>query len=77
MAWSDEPTTGQLSTVYNLIQWKVSPETAKKALKWLEDTATRQDVSFELTRLRNLQINHKLTKSECFKGEIWEGFNNE
>lgn len=74
MAWSDEPTKGQLDAIYNLIQWHTSVNTAASALQWLTDTATRQEVSYELKRLRELSINHKLTEAECFNSKIWEGF---
>lgn len=77
MAWSDEPTMNQLGAVKRLIEFKVSNDTLTKALKHLENTATRREVSNELGRLRSLYIDRKLDKSNVFDSEVWEGFENE
>ena len=74
MAWSDEPTQAQLSGVYRLIEWTVPKETILEALEYLEEKATRREVSDEMGRLRSLYIDHKLDKSNVFASEIWEGF---
>jgi hypothetical protein len=74
MAWSDEPTEGQLRAIHNMLRWKVPHWTLEPAIEWLETTATRKEVSVELKRLRELYMNHSLTEEECFNSEIWEGF---
>ena len=74
MAWSDEPTDAQLSAIYHLIRWKIPDAKAILALDWLRERATRREVSYEMKRLRELYISHKLTKDNCFDSEIWEGF---
>ena len=74
MAWSDEPTQAQLAAVYHLIRWKLPTAEVTFAVDWLEQNATRREVSYELKRIRNLYINHKLTKDNIFESEIWEGY---
>lgn len=74
MAWSDEPTNAQLSALYNMIKWKASGDSAIAAVQWLAERATRRDVSRELKRVRELYQEHALNASNCFIGEIWEGF---
>lgn len=74
MAWSDDPTDAQLNAIFMMIRWYVPTTTAQKSILWLAEHATRHDVSAELGRLRNLNLEHKLSALNCFEGEIWEGF---
>lgn len=74
MAWSDEPTNAQLSSLYNMIKWKANGDSATRAIQWLAEKATRREVSDELKRVRELYQEHALNTSNCFTGEIWEGF---
>ena len=74
MAWSDEPTNAQLSSLYNMIKWKATGDSATRAIQWLAERATRREVSDELKRVRDLYAKHALDASNCFIGEIWEGF---
>ena len=76
MAWSDEPTEAQIGSIYHLIRWKMPNAEAIKASEWLRSNTTRRDVSYELKRIRELYMSHKLTKERCFDSEIWEGFEN-
>lgn len=77
MAWSDEPTKSQLFAVNRLIESRVTTPIRVLAIDYLERVATRRDVSNELHRLRDLYIDHKLTKSKVFESDIWEGFDPE
>ena len=74
MAWSDEPTNAQLSSLYNMIKWKANGDSAIRAIQWLAERATRHEVSDEMKRIRELYQEHALNASNCFIGEIWEGF---
>ena len=74
MAWSDEPTQAQLSGIYRLIEWTVPKDTLLAAMEYLEETATRREVSNEMGRLRSLYIDHKLDKDNVFRSKVWEGF---
>ena len=74
MGWSDEPTNAQLSAIYNMIKWKASGDSAIAAIQWLAEKATRREVSRELKRIKDLYSTHALSASNCFIGEIWEGF---
>ena len=75
MAWSDEPTSAQLAAIGNLIRWTVPSNIETLALDYLEITQTRREVSDEMKRLRELYINHKLSKDNVFSSPIWDGFN--
>lgn len=74
MTWSDEPTNAQLSSLYNMIKWKATGDSATRAIQWLAERATRREVSDELKRVRELYAKHALNATNCFVGEIWEGF---
>lgn len=74
MTWSDIPTNAQLSAIYHMIKWKVPKDTATGAIQWLAEKATRRDVSYEMKRIRELYLKHALDASNCFVGDIWEGF---
>ena len=74
MAWSDEPSETQLGTIFSWFRWCMPTEDAKKAVAWLEKTATRRDVSTEMSRLKNLKTKRLLDASTCFDSEIWEGY---
>ena len=71
MAWSDEPTEMQLGTIYSWIRWYMTNEEAGRAVAYLEEIATRRDVSNEIKRLKDLKTRQKLTLDEIFKGAIW------
>ena len=77
MAWSDEPTNAQLSSLYNMIKGKANGDSAIRAIQWLAEKATRREVSDELKRVRELYQEHALNASNCFAGDIWEGFEHE
>lgn len=77
MSWSDEPTEMQLGIIYDWLSWVLNKDLAKEATLWLKNSATRRDVSFEMKRLRDLKVKRLLTASNCFKSEIWEGFNHD
>lgn len=76
MAWSDEPTDAQIGSIYHLIRWKMPNAEAIAALDWLKANTTRREVSYELKRIRELYMSHRLTRDNCFDSEIWEGFKN-
>ena len=74
MAWSDEPTEAQLRVIYNWFRWEMSNEKAAAAIKFLENTATRREVSYEMRRIKNLKDKRLLDGAKCFESEIWERF---
>ena len=74
MAWSDEPTYAQIETLNRWLEWKVADSERIKALQWLKEHATRKEVSDEMSRVRKLYYEHKLTKDECFNSNIWENY---
>lgn len=77
MAWSDEPTYAQINVIFSWLESEIGREEAKKATSWLENTATRHDVSVEMSRLKELRDKGLLDASKCFTSEIWEGFNHD
>lgn len=77
MAWSDEPTMTQLAVVGGFIQWTVPTGVKVQALDFLKRTATRREVSYEIKRLRELYMTHRMSEDNVFDNEIWEGFSYE
>ena len=74
MAWSDEPTYAQIQTVYRWIEWHMSTQEARNAIKWLKEHATRKEVSDEIKRLHDLYYSHKLDKAGCTSSSVWDGY---
>lgn len=74
MAWSDRPTQMQLVTILDFLRWQIPYDKALKAIEFLENSATRRDVSDEMRRLRDLKQKHVLDGKNAFTGKIWEGF---
>ena len=74
MAWSDEPTYGQINTVYRWLSWGIPNAMASTAANWLRDHATRQEVSNEMKRMKVLFDKHALNQDTAFDSEVWEGF---
>lgn len=77
MAWSDEPTEVQIGLLYSWLHWEMDNEKAKAAAEYAQETATRKEVSTELSRLKDLKIKRLLNAKNCFESEMWEGFNYE
>ena len=74
MAWSDKPTEKQLGAWYNLAKWVIPADVRCAALAWAKDSITRKQMGEELGRLRDLYIEHKLVKYNCFDSLVWDGF---
>ena len=74
MAWSDEPTYAQISTVYRWIEWHMPTQEARDAVNWLKEHATRREVSDEIKRLHDLYYSRKLDKAGCTSSSVWEGY---
>lgn len=75
MSWSDEPTPTQLGAFARLVHWVLPTKTIQDAVGFLEEHATRHDVSNELSRVRKLYMSDRLNGENVFDSVIWEGFN--
>ena len=74
MSWGDKPTYSQLQVIYSWLSWEMPREKAVKASKYLEDHATRKEVSEEMKRLKALKDQRKLDKDNCFESNVWNNF---
>ena len=74
MVWTDEPSEAQLGVIFGWLKWHMETKKAQAAVKYLENTSTRRDVSFEMKRLRSLKEKRLLDGNTCFQSDIWEGF---
>ena len=74
MAWKDKPTYAQLELLYQWFRWEMPTPKAKDAVHWLEDNADRQQVSNEIKRIKELQVNKQLNGQECFSSSVWEKY---
>lgn len=70
----DKPTDNQLGALYGWYKWRLPGDLARHAIKWLEEHATRQQVSVEMARARKLYHSHTLDKNTCFDSPIWDGY---
>lgn len=69
-----KPTESQLGVLFRWFQWQMTSDKASKAMKWLENNATRKDVSDEISRVHDLYHSRKLDEERCFESDIWQGF---
>lgn len=76
MAWIDKPTKAQINALYSWFRWKMPTAEAKDALDWLEQNATRRQVSDEMKRVRELYLTRSLNRDDCFRGEVWREYFN-
>lgn len=76
MSWLDKPTKAQINILWHWYRWKMPTAEAKDALDWLEQNATRKQVSDEMTRVRELYKSHSLSREDCFNAPIWREYFN-
>lgn len=69
-----KPTDAQLNRVYLWLKWVMPTAKAAEAAKYLEQHATRKQVSEEMSRLKGLKDRHALGEATAFDSAIWEGF---
>lgn len=74
MAWNDKPTTAQLGAFANMIRWKTSQKEEDAMIEHLEKHADRKQMSDELSRVRDLYLEHELNRENLIDSEIWTGF---
>ena len=77
MAWSDQPTEKQVGALLNMIRWQISNQEVPSIINHLMEKTTRQELSNELGRLRELKISRKLNKDNAFESDIWAGYREE
>lgn len=69
-----KPTYNQTNCIYRWFEWKMPTAKAVAAAKYLEQTASRMEVSQEMNRLKLLKDSHRLDEETAFNSKIWEGF---
>lgn len=69
-----KPTYNQTNCIYRWLEWKMPIAKARAAVKYLERTASRLEVSQEMNRLKKLKDNRTLDNETAFNSKIWEGF---
>lgn len=74
MALNDKPTDNQIELLFRWFNWHMSRPKACHALDWLQENATRGDVSKEISRVHDLYHRHALTVENCFDSPIWDGY---
>lgn len=74
MAWEDKPTDAQLERLYQWFKWEMPTPKARDAIKWIGKNASRQQVSVEMARIRELKLGHNLNHESCFASEIWNDY---
>ena len=74
MAWDNKPTDAQLDRLYYWLSWRIPTPTARDAIKWLGEHATRKEASDEMTRIRELFKTRKLDQETCFASPIWDDY---
>lgn len=74
MGWNDKATDAQLNAFLHMVRWDVAIDESLEMGKYLEENATRREMSNELGRIRKLSIDRKLTKDTIFDGELWANY---
>ena len=70
-----KPTEAQLGTLARWFRWHMTNDKRAKAINWLEENATRKQVSEEIARIHDLYHDRRLNEDNCFASDIWQGFN--
>lgn len=76
MAWDDKPTYAQIETLFSWMRWRMPTAEAQDAVHWLQNNATRRQVSEEMQRIRPMYKNRTLDRESCFKGSVWKEYFN-
>lgn len=74
MAFDNKPTEAQIGLLYRWFKWKMPIAKANHALNWLENHATRREVSQEIDRVGKLFHEINLDEQKCFDSPIWDGY---
>lgn len=74
MKHEDKPTDSQINTLYSWYRWRLPIDLARDAVKWLQNNATKQDVSKEIARVHDLYHDFGLNEESCFESPIWKGY---
>jgi hypothetical protein len=74
MAWTDKPSEKQINALLNMIRWEINRNEIKDIEEYLKKNTTRREVSDELGRLRDMIVNHRLTRDTAFAGELWANY---
>lgn len=71
MAWRDKATPAQVGAALNMMRWCLTTGESKWAEMRLA-SATREEVSDELKRLRGLVIERRLDRANVFESDFWK-----
>lgn len=71
---TEEPTKEQITLICSILKKYVGFTIALVASKWAENNSTKDEVSREIDRLKDLEKHHRLDKNGCFEGSIWTDF---
>lgn len=74
MAYDNRPTEAQIGTLFSWIRWEMPNAQASMAVKWLQNNATRREVSAEMARIKALKDKRALNAENCFEGAIWKNY---
>lgn len=74
MAWKDKPSEAQLGTIFSWYRWVLPTDTARKACMYLENNATKGQVSAEMRRIKPLKDKRLLNETNCFDSLLWKEF---
>lgn len=74
MGMNDKPTDKQIQVLYRWFHWNLPRDKACHALDWLQEHATRGEVSQEIDRVHDLYEKHSLSPERCFSSPIWDGY---
>lgn len=74
MAYDNRPTEAQIGTLFSWIRWEMTNAQASMAVKWLQNNATRREVSAEMARIKALKDKRALNAENCFEGAIWNNY---
>ena len=69
-----KPTEMQIGLIFKWMHWLMPRNEAVEATDWLENNASRWDVSKEIKRLDEIKQRRHLTKEDCFASPIWNEY---
>jgi len=70
----EKPTEKQIFAWMRLTKWVLLTAPQLKATEFIKSNVTREQLSRELFRIRNLYIKHELDRDTVFASPIWCNF---
>lgn len=74
MGWQDGATMNQIGAWLNMARWQIRLDEETALGDYLKNHVNRKQMSDELSRIRDLKIERRLTRERLFDSPIWKDY---